>query len=81
MAMQPVVRSPSRVDLDGFPRIGYLAIRALREAGYGNLRQLAGVPRHRLADLENVGPKSLALIEASLRQHRLSLGPAAVRRP
>ncbi len=63
-----------RVDLDGFPRIGYLAIRALRQAGYGSLRQLAGVPRQRLVQLENVGPKSIAAIEAALGQHRLSLG-------
>ncbi len=77
MATQPVVRNGARADLDGFPRIGYLAIRALRDAGYGNLRQLAGVPRHHLAQLDNVGPKSLALIEASLRQHRLGLGSAA----
>lgn len=62
------------VDLDEFPRIGHPAIRALREAGYRSLRQLAGVPQQQLAQLDNVGPKSLHAIQAALQQHGYTLG-------
>lgn len=61
------------VDLDEFPRIGHPAVRALREAGFQNLRQLADVSRRSLARLDNVGPKSLGLIQASLQQHGMTL--------
>lgn len=66
-------RSGPAVDLDEFPRIGHPATRSLREAGYRSLRELVGVPRERLAQLDNIGPKSLHLIEAALRQHGLTL--------
>ena len=62
------------VDLDEYPRIGHPAIRSLREAGYRSLRELVGVPREHLAQLENVGPKSLRAIETALQQHGFALG-------
>lgn len=61
------------VDLDEFPRIGHPATRSLREAGYRSLSELVDVPREQLAQLENIGPKSLRLIEWALRQHGLAL--------
>lgn len=68
-----VGRPGTAVDLDEFPRIGHPATRALREAGYQCLRELVGVPREHLAQLENVGPKSLRAIEAALQQHGFTL--------
>jgi hypothetical protein len=59
--------------LDTLPKIGAPATRALNAAGYTNLRQLAGVPRFRLAALHGVGPKALGIIQAALEQHNLSL--------
>lgn len=71
-ALVVAARGPA-VDLDEFPRIGHPATRSLREAGYRSLRELVGVPRERLAQLNNIGPKSLHTIEAALRQHGLTL--------
>jgi hypothetical protein len=40
--------------LDELPRIGAPATRALNNAGYTSLRQLAGVPRAELAKLHGM---------------------------
>ena len=62
-------------DLGMLPKIGAPATRALHNAGYTTLRDLAGVPRARLAALHGVGPKALRILQESLEQHGLSLGP------
>ncbi|MFF5181893.1 helix-hairpin-helix domain-containing protein [Micromonospora sp. NPDC000316] len=61
-------------DLDTLPKIGAPATRALHDAGYSALRDLAGVPRAELAKLHGMGPKALVIIESALEQHNLSLG-------
>jgi len=48
------------------PKIGAPATRALHNAGYTRLSQLAGVPRAELAGLHGMGPKALGIIEAAL---------------
>ncbi len=60
--------------LDGLPKIGAPATRALNSAGYSTLRELAGVPRAELAKLHGMGPKALDIIQAALEHHRLGLG-------
>jgi hypothetical protein len=60
--------------LDTLPKIGAPATRALNNAGYTTLRQLAGVPRTQLAALHGMGPKALGIIEAALEHHDLRLG-------
>ena len=59
---------------DELPKIGAPATRALNNAGYTSLRQLAGVPRAELAELHGVGPKALRIIEENLAKQGLSLG-------
>ncbi|MGN9807844.1 helix-hairpin-helix domain-containing protein [Micromonospora sp. BQ11] len=59
--------------LDTMPKIGAPATRALNDAGYTTLRQLAGVSRAELAKLHGVGPKALGIIQSALEQHNLSL--------
>ena len=60
--------------LDSLPKIGAPATRALNNAGYTALRQLADVPRAELAQLHGMGPKALRIIEDELRRHGLQLG-------
>lgn len=60
--------------LDALPKIGAPATRALNNAGYTALGQLAGVPRRELAKLHGMGPKALSTIEAALERHNLRLG-------
>jgi len=60
--------------LDALPRIGAPATRALNNAGYTALRDLAGVPRAELAKLHGMGPKALEIIQSELERHNLSLG-------
>jgi predicted flap endonuclease-1-like 5' DNA nuclease len=60
--------------LDDLPKIGAPATRALNNAGYTSLRQLASVPRAELARLHGMGPKALRIIEDSLAEHGLGLG-------
>ncbi|WP_431976883.1 DNA-binding protein [Micromonospora haikouensis] len=60
--------------LDALPRVGAPATRALTNAGYATLRDLAGVPRAELARLHGMGPKALGIIQHSLEEHNLSLG-------
>ncbi len=60
--------------LDTLPKIGAPATRALGNAGYTALRDLAGVPRAELAKLHGVGPKALDIVQSALEQHDLSLG-------
>ncbi|MEU7926052.1 helix-hairpin-helix domain-containing protein [Micromonospora sp. NPDC049801] len=59
---------------DLLPKIGAPATRALHNAGYTTLRELAGVPRKELAALHGMGPKALDIIQAALEKHDLSLG-------
>ncbi|MFD6565764.1 helix-hairpin-helix domain-containing protein [Micromonospora profundi] len=60
--------------LDTLPKIGAPATRALNNAGYSTLRDLAGVPRADLAKLHGMGPKALGIIQSALEQHKLGLG-------
>ena len=60
--------------LDELPKIGAPATRALNNAGYTSLRQLAGVPRGELAKLHGMGPKALRIIEDNLAKQGLRLG-------
>jgi predicted flap endonuclease-1-like 5' DNA nuclease len=60
--------------LDELPKIGAPATRALNNAGFTALRQLAGVPRSELAKLHGMGPKALRIIAENLAEHGLSLG-------
>jgi hypothetical protein len=59
--------------LDELPKIGAPATRALNNAGYTSLRQLAGIPRAELAKLHGMGPKALRIIEDNLAKHGLRL--------
>jgi hypothetical protein len=59
--------------LDELPKIGAPATRALNNAGYTSLRQLAGVPRAELAKLHGMGPKALRIIEDNLANQGLRL--------
>jgi predicted flap endonuclease-1-like 5' DNA nuclease len=59
--------------LDELPKIGAPATRALNNAGYTSLRQLAGVPRADLAKLHGMGPKALRIIEDNLARQGLRL--------
>jgi len=59
--------------LDELPKIGAPATRALNNAGYTSLRQLAGVPRAELAKLHGMGPKALRIIEDNLAGQGLRL--------
>jgi hypothetical protein len=59
--------------LDGLPWLSAPATRALNDAGYTALNQLADVPRAELAKLHGVGPKALRIIEDELRRHGLRL--------
>jgi predicted flap endonuclease-1-like 5' DNA nuclease len=61
-------------NLDDLPGIGAPATRALNNAGYTTLRQLAEVPRSDLANLHGMGPRALAIIQAALEEHGLTLG-------
>jgi predicted flap endonuclease-1-like 5' DNA nuclease len=59
--------------LDELPKIGAPATRALNNAGYTSLRQLAGVARADLAKLHGMGPKALRIIEDNLAKQGLRL--------
>jgi predicted flap endonuclease-1-like 5' DNA nuclease len=59
--------------LDELPKIGAPATRALNNAGYTSLRQLASVPRAELAKLHGMGPKALRIIEENLAEQGLRL--------
>jgi DNA repair protein RadC len=59
--------------LDELPKISAPATRALQNAGYTTLRQLAKAPRQELAQLHGMGPKALAIIEQALAEHGLQL--------
>ena len=59
--------------LDELPKIGAPATRALNNAGYTSLRQLAGVPRAELAKLHGMGPKALRIIEDNLAKEGFRL--------
>jgi hypothetical protein len=61
--------------LDELPKISAPATRALNNAGYTSLGQLADVSRAELAALHGMGPKALGIIDDALRQHDLRLAP------
>ncbi len=61
-------------DLDSLPKTSAPATRALNEAGYQTLRQLADAPRADLARLHGMGPKALRILQAALEEHGLTLG-------
>jgi hypothetical protein len=54
--------------------IGAPATRALTAAGFTDLGQLAGVPRHELLALHGVGPKAVRILDEALRARGSSLG-------
>ncbi|HEY0508825.1 MAG TPA: hypothetical protein VGD12_12230 [Blastococcus sp.] len=58
----------------GLPRIGAPATRALTDAGYTELGQLAGVPEAELGRLHGMGPTALRLIREALHERGLTLG-------
>jgi len=55
------------------PKTSAPATRALEEAGYTQLGQLANVSRAELAALHGVGPKALRILQHELEPHGLSL--------
>jgi predicted flap endonuclease-1-like 5' DNA nuclease len=55
------------------PKVGAPASRALAQAGYTQLGQLAAASRAELAALHGVGPKALRIIQDALDEHGLSL--------
>ena len=59
--------------LDELPRISAPALRALDNAGFRTLRQLANASRRQLAELHGMGPKALTIIEQALAEHGLAL--------
>jgi predicted flap endonuclease-1-like 5' DNA nuclease len=59
--------------LDTLPKVGAPAERALHNAGYTTLRQLAGISRADLARLHGMGPKALDRIQTALEENQLSL--------
>jgi hypothetical protein len=62
-------------DEGGFPSgIGAPATRALANAGYTRLEELAGVPARELAALHGMGPKALGVLREALAEVGLSLG-------
>lgn len=61
-------------NLDELPKIGAPATRALNNAGYTSLRQLAGVSRSDLAELHGMGPRALGILQSALEEHDLTLG-------
>ncbi|MCW2578689.1 MAG: hypothetical protein JWR82_290 [Blastococcus sp.] len=61
-------------DRGGLPRIGAPATRALTEAGYTDLDQLAGVPEAELSRLHGMGPQALRLVRAALQERGLTPG-------
>jgi hypothetical protein len=59
----------------GLPQsIGAPATRALTDAGYSRLGELANVPVAELRKLHGVGPKALRLLQEALEQQGMSLG-------
>ena len=58
-----------------FPKgIGAPATRALANAGYADLSQLAGVPVADLKQLHGMGPKALRILQEALEARDQSLG-------
>ncbi|HRW07471.1 MAG TPA: alpha/beta fold hydrolase [Caldilineaceae bacterium] len=52
--------------VDGFPKIGAPALRALNSAGYHSLEELAKVREADLAKLHGMGPKALGILRDAL---------------
>jgi DNA-directed RNA polymerase alpha subunit len=55
-----------------FPKISQPALRALANAGYIRLDQLAGVSEADLAKLHGMGPKALSMLRDALAERGLS---------
>lgn len=59
--------------MSAFPKgVGNPARRALENAGYTGLEQLAGVREADLAKLHGIGPKALGVLRAALAERGLS---------
>lgn len=54
------------------PKIGAPATRALAEAGYTRLEQLAGVSEAELMKLHGMGPKAIRILREALHNRGLS---------
>ncbi|HEV7192271.1 MAG TPA: hypothetical protein VGN35_03620 [Jatrophihabitantaceae bacterium] len=59
--------------LAALPSVSAPATRALNNAGYTELRQLAGVARSDLALLHGMGPKALGILQKALEEYGLTL--------
>jgi hypothetical protein len=57
-----------------FPKLSRPAQRALSNAGYTELEQLAGIPEAVLLSLHGLGPSAIAPLRAALEALRLSMG-------
>jgi DNA-directed RNA polymerase alpha subunit len=58
-----------------FPKISRPALRALANAGYNQLEQLAQVSESELGKLHGMGPKALGLLKQSLAEKGLAFRP------
>jgi hypothetical protein len=54
------------------PKLAKPAQRALAQAGYSDLQQLAGVRERDLAKLHGMGPKALGQLREALAEHDLA---------
>ncbi len=72
-----MVKPPKAPNTDAFPAgMSQPALRALAESGYMKLEDLAGVSKAGLLALHGIGPKSIPILEAGLKEKGLeSLGP------
>ena len=59
----------------GFPKLAAPARRALSDAGYKRLDQLAQVSEHRLKKLHGMGPIAIAALREALQERGLSFHP------
>jgi predicted flap endonuclease-1-like 5' DNA nuclease len=58
---------------DAFPKgVSQPAIRALEDAGYSRLDQLAGASESELAKLHGMGPKAIRVIRQALIDQKLT---------
>jgi hypothetical protein len=61
-------------DENDFPKLSAPARRALENAGYARLDQLAGVKQSELAKLHGMGPSAIRALAEALEQRGMSLG-------
>ncbi len=71
-------KSRPAADESGFPeKIGAPARRALENAGYSRLEQLADVSEKELLALHGMGPRALGMLRDALAERGLSLRDSA----